>query len=203
MTEASGGGDGPAQYSLAEQAGISLKALRKAREHLCVVATRQGNGARMRSIWSLPTACARQPPARDLENARSGPEADAIRAPLVDDLETRHVRAAGRKLLRNAHFSENTAAVTELISVVELTLAEQARVARRLEQFVVRGMNATRGRNLAIRLVVERDRTGAKSGSCIECSCWRESSCSPGDEGHTSGPRAPAEIWMCWCARRK
>lgn len=83
-----------------------------------------------------------------------------------------------------------------------LTEAEAANLERRVHQFVERGMNAAHGCELAIRLVVERDRAGSKAGSCIECQSLRDSSCEPGAQGHTPGPRDPSEIWMCWTARR-
>ena len=52
---------------LAAQAGIGTKALRNARERLGVVATRSGNGQRMRSTWAL--APERVPEAKQPEPA--------------------------------------------------------------------------------------------------------------------------------------
>ena len=204
---------------LAEQAGIGTKALRNARERLGVLVARHGGGTTMRSVWSLPEMYARaggdgiraHPSKRwrlltpvkvsdlanpDISRRRISPPKEAF--PAAEQVVA-GPDAKGRELLGDAW---PLTAATEQTATTELTSAEQDRLVRRSRQFVQRGMNGAASRELAIRLVVERDRTASRTGSCIECQCLERSSCAPGAEGHTPGPRDPAEIWMCWCARR-
>lgn len=207
---------------LAEQAGIGPKALRNGRERLGVVATRHGQGLTMRSVWTLPVEIPPEPGSDGLEVFRApGPSAaslstivkvESLRKPVVSadaiPPEKAGFVAIGeggeRTDQRDAECSEmlRIAKVQTASANAGLTDAEAANLERRVHQFVDRGMNAAHGRELAIRLVVERDRAGSKAGSCIECQCLDRSACEPGTQGHTPGPRDLAEIWMCWAARR-
>lgn len=178
--------------ALAEQAGIGTKALRNARERLGVVATRQGNGATMRSTWTLPVVAApvseEETPIRALEQVLSPAKVRAdIGGPGSPEVPE-------QKLLTFVNVE---------LAQPALTPAEHARVDHRARDFVRRGMNDVPARHLAIKLVIDRDRHGRREGSCIECQCFDGGSCLPGSQGHTPGPRDQAEIWMCWCARRE
>lgn len=193
----------------AAQAGVGTKALRNAREWLGVVTTRMGSGATMRSVWVLPSiraplassdALLRIVNVGDLKTPvdRIAPAPTIRAAPALGcgDLDA---ASATHKVLTNAAYRSASSEQCADTPIEQ----ERPRMALRVRQFVQRGMNYNLAHELAIRLVVERDRTGSKAGSCIECQCLSRATCAPGAAGHTPGPRDPAEIWMCWCARRE
>lgn len=208
--------------ALAEQAGIGTKALRNARERLGVLAARHGQGLTMRSFWTLPVEIPSEPGSDSIECFRApGPSAASLSILVKVESLRKPVASAGTKPREKAGFvtigedGERTDLrddeCSEMLTIAKVqtgranaepTVEEAANIKRRVRQFAERGMIADGARHLAIRLVVERDRAGSKAGSCIECQCLNRSSCEPGAQGHTPGPRDPSEIWMCWCARR-
>lgn len=78
------------------------------------------------------------------------------------------------------------------------TEAEQGRISRRIAFFMRKGLTEVAAHELAIHLVLERDRHGSRAGSCIECQNWRPDGQRPCSEGQ----RALTEIWNCSWARR-
>ena len=79
------------------------------------------------------------------------------------------------KLLTSANFS---AVRTEQFADSALTQFEQARTSHRVKLFVLRGMNEGAAYALAIRLVLERDRTNGRAlGSCVECQAFVRNEC--------------------------
>lgn len=217
--------------SLADQVGIGTKALRTARERLGVVATRNGNGATMRSSWALPielcpavrgyddrvrthalddsssNRAPRRSPEEMLTIAKVGdlkkpvgritPDSTIQAAPALGSGDLDAVSMAHKVLTSARNFSASPEQCADT-----LLEQERPRVALRVRQFVQLGMNESAGRELAIRLVVQRDRVGSKAGSCIECQCLHGVLCAAGAAGHAHGPRDASEIWLCWCARR-
>ena len=172
----------------AEAAAIGQKPLRTARERLGVLVNRHGHGTTMRSDWSLQVS----PNGPHLEIEPSPPKSAAIRALSVS----------------HSHVSRHPPEMLEIAMVsgkavpLELTTSEEERVEGRLRAFMSHGLDAPQARDLAVRLVLQRDRTSSKCGSCAECQCYERGSCQPGSHGHTEGPRDLAAIWPCWCARR-
>lgn len=184
---------------MASDAGFSPKALRRARERLEVVVARTGRRATTRSFWSLPrrrtgeagASGARSP---DPSHMCTGAEGPTQRAATIS---TGSLTAEVVPLVANA-----SGARVEPYAVPDLSAAERDRVAWRTSRFVGLGMSTPDARALATRLVLERDRTSDKGGSCAECQCYDGKSCEPGAAGYTRGPRNPSEIWMCLTARR-
>jgi hypothetical protein len=176
--------------SAAADAGIGPKSLRNARDRLGVVATRHGHGVSMRSVWSLPGSMARADSTGPslAAPANSAPALASIRAPACA-LDPSPLPAPGMCAF----------VVAEMVA---LSPAERARVERRVQEFARRGLDTARARDVAVRLVMERDRVSSASGSCIECQCFQDNSCEPGQKGFTPGPRDPSEVWMCWTSRR-
>lgn len=180
----------------ATDAGISPKALRLARERLGIVTTRSGRRATMRSTWELPAGAGEgSAETRSITAAvhprEAAPTATLAKpAPQAVPLSTGVKDSAG--MLRNVDVSQDDG----------LLPGEHRRVAQRIERFVKHGMKHAAAQSLAVRLILERDRTNSREGSCLECSVLEDGRCLPGMRGDTPGPRPPTEIWMCWCARR-
>jgi hypothetical protein len=214
---------------LARQSGIGTKALRNARANLTVVATRHGSRKSMRSVWSLPSA-ADSAAGGDNDDFVAKRMARAIRAQASADLNVLTIVNVSGGLSRPtaSRPSDRTTGASEAepcrtspalarsrvnIGARPSPTSGQARafdlpphetnwIVRSAAVFVTRGMNDLAAHQLAVRLVVERNRAGSKLGSCIECQCLNHGTCVPGAGGHTPGPRDPSVIWMCWCSRR-
>lgn len=71
--------------------------------------------------------------------------------------------------------------------------AERGRISRRIAFFMWKGLTKVAAHELAIHLLLERDRHGSRAGSCIECQNWRPEGQRPCSEGQ----RQPGEIWDC------
>ncbi len=199
--------------ALAEQAGIGAKSLRNARERLGVVTTRHGNGRTMRSVWALPLVDDEASKREEIQHAKT--EVQGIRAQAGTNAEMSiFVSLGGRRSSTATSGPAGHGAVGGHVQVMKLLTAEQSSRASILTpqeiawvefsagKFMTRGMTEIDGFELAIRLVVERNRNGGKGGSCLECQCFDHGTCAPGAGGHTPGPRDPSVIWMCWCSRR-
>lgn len=70
---------------------------------------------------------------------------------------------------------------------------ELLRISRRIPYLIAKGIDDVAAHDLAVHLVIARDRLGARSGSCIECQNWRPVGQRPCSEGQ----RQPVEIWDC------
>ena len=194
--------------ALAEQAGIGTKALRNARGRLGVVATRQGNGRGMRSVWSIPIG-GRQAQRELGEGVAAGLQSTAvgIRSPSGSTLEMLTSVKVGdltNPVVRGDHTSLSKALLAldsgpsrvapttrEMLRIAkssvtppehearaEMTQFERTRASLRVQIFVQRGMNESAARDLAIRLLLERDRTNGRAlGSCVECQAFVRDEC--------------------------
>lgn len=162
--------------------GFTPKQLRRAREHLGVVVTRNGRGQDMRSSWGLPVEIPEAP--------NSG-----------DDGSIHAQRSVVRKGQVLGHVVPTVPAAANP-SAASLRPFEEDRVARRTSLFVGKGLDITTARQVAVLLVTERDRTGTRGGSCFECQNLRSPrACIAADAGFGQGPRDAAEVWSCSYAR--
>lgn len=181
-------GGGPVESArikvMAAEAGFGVKALRKARERLRVIVTRHGSRKAAKSMWSLAA-----------DPDRSARARGVIAPPQQRSSGTRDPKAHVAGATPSASQERPSGAV-------ELLPAESTRVAARIVSFARYGMVESDARQLAVRLVVERDRTSSRTGSCIECIAFDGIACEPGRCGDAPGPRPVTEIWGCWCARR-
>ena len=111
--------------------------------------------------------------------------------PALDSGASR-VAPTTREMLGNARPS---IAPPEHESGADMTQPEQTRTSRRVQLFVRRGMNEVAACALAVRLVLERDRTkGRALGSCVECQAFVRNECAV--------MRPITVIHECWRRRR-
>lgn len=164
-------------------AGFTPKQIRGARSRLGVHVTRTGTGASTRSYWTLPgRQCPGTAPDGDQdgrtapgEAGQDGPERSA-RA---------HTRARGSG-------SSTRQLRQETSPKPSLSPGELSRLEGRTATLAQRGMDSVRARKLAMRLTLERDRTGLHAtGSCIECQVRAE----------CPSVRPWEEIHQCWQRR--
>lgn len=152
--------------------GITPKQARGARVKLGVVVERSGSGRQMRSTWRLPPAAPAAP-------ATPAPDVPA-ELPEQEDLPS----------------TSRPDATPPDSDPAALTDGEQARIERRITVFVERGMGHDDAADLAVTLVLKRDRTGRPDAgsSCIECQNLARGTC-------PTQPRPIAEVHVCWFAR--
>ena len=160
--------------------GFSAKQIRRARERLGVLTKRQGRRADMRSMWALPMP-------------QLAPEVVS---------ETSPARARDAEPIPPAYLRKHKASDSgEMLAFAKgLSEAEATRVARRAAAFIARGLTAALANDVAIALVLERDRGGTREGSCIECQCMVHGGCTSAE--FSGGSRDVREIWYCGYARR-
>jgi len=86
----------------------------------------------------------------------------------------------------------------------QLTDGEQRRIERRVVYFRAKGMPDTEAWDLAVHLVLERDRMPelGTSGSCIECENYRRNGSCLATAEVGVRPRPARAVWFCWYARR-
>lgn len=175
---------------LAAQAGITAKALRGARERLDLIVRRSGNGRAMRSTWELPLSI-------DLGLEAAGIHArnDSAMYARPHAREASHERGDGCTSLNVRIEAAPMTAQPALGRTPALESFEQARVDRRESIFAGRGMTAPAAHDLAVRLVLERDRCAPPAGSRVSCIECQERDCC--DQRHEWG-----EIHYCHFARR-
>jgi len=179
--------------------GYTPKQIRRAREHEDIVIERAGNGRAMRSTWrlSIPVAI----PALDemLTFVGVGDTASQ-RSASERETETVATKVSTEKAVpctqRMQPANEpGAASAFEGLGAANLTDFEVQRAERGAIVFVQRGMGINAARDLAIRLVLERDRPAQRAtGSCIECQMLVRQEC------HVT-PRPVSEIHECWYRR--
>lgn len=176
--------------AMASEAGITAKALRGARERLDLIVRRSGNGRAMRSTWELPLSIDRGLEAAGIEALNDSAMYARPRA-----REAAHERGDGCTSLNVRIEAAPMTAQPALGRAPALESFEQARVDRRESIFAGRGMTAPAARELAVRLVLERDRCAPPAGSRVSCiECQERDRC---DQRHEW-----SEIHYCHFARR-
>jgi hypothetical protein len=142
-------------------AGFTYKQIRGARLRLGVQVTRTGSGRASRSFWALPTS---QP------EGTSDLSSKPLIPSLLQELSPKPQRSARVRARAERLGSSGHEAATPSLDVPPLSPGELDRLEGRTGTLVLRGLDPSAARQLAIRLVVERDRVGLHAtGSCIEC----------------------------------
>jgi hypothetical protein len=158
--------------------GFTPKQTRRARERLGLEVSRAGNGPNTRTTWALPS------------------EGTALDAHIERDPVAPPTAAASSRALK-----EKVRQAKALDAHLEPF--EQRRIEQRVELFMCKGIDRFEAARVAHRLVLERDRTGSRDGSCAECQCLQpDGRCAVATAGLTQGPRPVHELWQCGFARR-
>jgi len=179
--------------------GFTPKQIRRAREQEGVVIERAGNGRAMRSTWrlSIPAAI---PALDELLTFVGAGAAASHRSAHARDTKTVAAKVAAEKAVPRTQSiqpaNEPGAASTAAgLGAVNLTHFEVQRAERSAIVFVQRGMGIDAARDLAIRLVLQRNRPAREAtGSCIECQMLVRQEC------HRT-PNPVADIHECWVRR--
>lgn len=154
------------------------KQVRRARERLEVVARRAGSGRAMHTTWELPAALAAIEPMSKSAH-RFVPQQEPTST------------------------SDDQAALFRTPDAPNLSDGELRRVARRTEYFEAKGLGRARAHDLALFLVVERDREGLQVMSCAECQNFNSHrDCRAAREGCPVVPREVSQLWYCYLARQ-
>lgn len=162
--------------------GFTPKQLRRARENIGVAVTRSGRGKDMRSFWSLRADVPAVPEPVGEESIRAHPgvvRKGYVPAPCL-------------------HAGHGESEVAE----ANLQQFEHDRIAQRVPLFIAKGLDPLTARQVAVLLIVQRDRPGIRGGSCAECQNMRSpKACTAADAGFAEGPRPVTELWSCGYAR--
>ena len=179
--------------------GFTPKQIRRARELEGVVIERAGHGRAMRSTWrlSIPVAI---PALNEMLTFVGVGDTASQRSASVRETETVATKVSTEKAVprtqRMQPANEPGAASTAAgLGAANLTDFEVQRAERSAIVFVQRGMGINAARDLAIRLVLERDRPARQAtSSCIECQMFVRQEC------HRT-PNPVADIHECWVRR--
>ena len=179
--------------------GFTTKQIRRAREREGVVIERAGSGRAMRSTWRLSVPAAI--PALDemLTFVKAGATASqrSARARQTATVATKVAAetAVPRTQRMQPAGQPGSASTAAELGATNLTDFEVQRVERNAIGFGERGMGIDAARDLAIRLVLERDRPARHAtGICIECEMFVRQEC-------FVTPRPVADIHECWSRR--
>ena len=180
--------------------GFTPKQIRRARELEGVVIERAGNGRAMRSTWRLSVSAAIPALGGMLSFVGAGTTASQ-RSAHARETETVAAKVSAEKAVvrsqrrRPTNQPGSASTLAAAPGATNLTAFEVQRVERNAIVFVQRGMGPDAARDLAIRLVLERDRPARRAtGSCVECQMFVRQEC------HVT-PRTVAEIHECWYRR--
>jgi hypothetical protein len=155
-------------------AGFSPKRIRSARERIGVVISRSGHGASMRSTWALASHSDDQRGLKTLLINADASSPDALRRTKASD---RFGERQGR-------------------DGVALNPGEERRVSSRILRFTARGVELALAQELAMGLVLCRDRIGSRDVSCAECQNFTViRGCSVA--AFSGGARDVSEHWYC------
>jgi len=179
--------------------GFTPKQIRRAREREGVVIERAGNGRAMRSTWRLSVPAA-IPALDEMLTFVGVGDTAAHRSARTRQTATVAAKVAAEKAVPRIQSVQPTneprsASTAAGLGATNLTDFEVQRVARSATVFVQRGMGIDAARDLAVRLVLERDRPARRAtGSCIECQMFVRQEC------HRT-PNPVADIHECWVRR--